>query len=131
MAHMKWRSGRGVGFLLVVLLVSASACQYISDRIQDCRQVSVDLVNRPPGGPAIHLTVDDERASAANLVEGSGFRRVNLCLARGDRAWFRAVRPDGEVVGVVACVLSLDPFQYEAERARVVWEPRGFICERF
>jgi len=116
------------GLLAAALL--ATGCEYVNDRFRTCKDLAIDLVNSQQNREAVNLIAEDETFGPDNLVAEGAARRRILCVERGDRKRFRAAR-NGEVIGVVNCIVSKAAFQYEIGSARVLWGPTGFTCENW
>lgn len=108
----------------------AGGCDYVQDRLRSCGHLQVDLVNSEQSLGPVSLFAEGEIASAAGLLESGASRRLLLCVERGDAKRFRALR-GAETLAVANCVVSRARYEYEATVARVVWDPRGLVCENW
>jgi len=109
-------------------LLTAGGCDYLEDRFQTCRDLRVDLINNRQARFPVHIASEDESFSEATYLESGATRRIVVCVKRGDRKSFRAMR-DGEIIGAVTCVVSMDRAENESSVARVEWDPDGFRCQ--
>jgi hypothetical protein len=114
--------------LALAVLLTAGSCSWLGDRFRTCRSLRVDLVNNRQARFPVHIASEDESFSDATYLESGATRRIVICVERGDRKSFRAMR-DGEVVGSITCVVSRDRAENEASVARVEWGPDGFRCQ--
>lgn len=131
---MKRRGGGGrwaVAALVVLVALSAVACEYLDDRTRECGRLNVQMVNRPPGGPPIHIAPEHEAFGAQSLLGPGQSRTVELCVEEGDIKLFRAGRADGTPVHAVKCGVLRSDWEWERAPARVVWDVDALYCENW
>jgi len=113
-----------------VAALATCGCDYLEDRFRTCGQLRVDLVNSQQTRLPVHIAAEGEPFSDQTLLAAAGSRRLVLCVERGDRERFRAMR-DGAVLDTVTCVVSRSREENEGVIARVLWAPGGFLCENW
>lgn len=117
-----------------VLVVAAGLltlrCDWVQDRFRACGHLQIDLVNGDQAiGPVSVLAEDEQPFPEAELASGASRRRL-FCVERGDAKRFRVVR-GGDTIAVANCVVSRARYEYESTVSRVVWDPRGLVCENW
>src|SRR5262245_31817044 len=114
----------------VLLALTFTGCDWFQDRFRQCGHMQVDLLNSEQSIEPISVLVEDEQAfPGAELASGASRRRL-LCVERGDAKRFRAMR-GSETLATANCVVSRSRYEYESTIARVVWDPRGLVCENW
>ena len=122
--------GRFPLLLALACLTGLGGCDFVEDHLRTCGSLRVDLTNSQQARLPVHLAAETESFSADTLLVSGASRRIVLCVERGDRRAFRALR-DGEVIGATTCVVSKARHEYESSIARVIWAPGGFRCENW
>ena len=103
-------------------------CDSLQDRLRTCGHLQIDLVNDDQSiNPVSILAEDEQPFPEAVLASGTSRRRL-FCVERGDAKNFRTVR-GGDTIAVANCVVSRARYEYESTISRVVWDPRGLVCE--
>ena len=125
---------RAVGGRVVAALMGAGlaggGCEYVQDRFRSCGQLHVDLVNSQQTLGPVNLVYEEEPVTAETLLVSGASRRVALCVEKGDRKRFRALRA-GQVLGAANCVVTRSRWEYDFSVAKVIWAPLGFDCENW
>ena len=122
------RSARAAA--LTPLLLALPGCDWVQDRFRTCGHVRVELVNGEQSlGPVAILAEHEAYFDEAVLASGAS-RGMQLCVERGDAKRFRTVRA-GETVAEANCVVSRSRHELESTIFRVVWDPRGLVCENW
>jgi hypothetical protein len=116
--------------LVLACLTGLGGCDLVEDHLRTCGSLRVDLTNSQQARLPVHLAAENESFSADTLLASGASRRIVLCVERGDRKAFRAMR-DGDVIGATTCVVSKARQEYESSIARVIWAPGGFRCENW
>lgn len=110
------------------IVLFASGCGYLQNRLKTCEDTSVDLINDEQTLGPIHLLGPEEAPSAQTLLQSGQARRITQCLDKGDVKRFRAQQPNETTpVATANCAASLA--SYETARPRVRWTPIGLRCE--
>lgn len=123
------RRHRSRRLILAALAVAlAPGCDSVQDRFRECRRVTVTLVNDRQSLTTANLIVEDEAVRTENLLAPGGAREVVVCVERGDRKRFLAVR-DGQIFAQATCVTTFSKTDLESARPRVVLQPAGIACE--
>jgi hypothetical protein len=112
------------------ILVTAGGCDWIQDRFRSCGHMSIDLVNSDQSIDPITILQESEQKAPELLLASGSSRRITQCVERGDVKRFRALRGDTPVA-VANCAVSRARYEYETTLARVVWDPRGLVCENW
>jgi len=106
------------------------SCDSLQDRLRTCGHLQIELVNDDQAiGPVSILAEDEQPFPEAVLASGTSRRRL-FCVERGDAKRFRVVR-GGDTIAVANCVVSRARYEYESTVSRVVWDPRGLVCENW
>ncbi len=105
-------------------------CDWVQDRFRECGHMQVDLVNSEQSIDPVSVLAEDEQPFPEALLASGASRRRLLCVERGDAKRFRAMR-GSDTLAVANCVVSRARYEYETTIARVVWDPRGLICENW
>lgn len=92
--------------------------------------MQVDLLNSEQSIDPVGILAQGEQPFAEAVLASGASRRLSLCVERGDAKRFRAVRGSA-VLAVANCVVSRARYEYETTIARVVWDPRGLVCENW
>ena len=92
--------------------------------------MQVDLLNSEQSIDPVGILADGEQPFAEAVLASGSSRSLSLCVERGDAKRFRALR-GAAVLAVANCVVSRAPYEYETAVARVVWDPRGLVCENW
>jgi hypothetical protein len=105
-------------------------CDWVQDRFRECGHMQVDLVNSDQSIGPVSVLVEDEQPFPEAVLESGASRRRLLCVERGDAKRFRAMR-GSDTLATANCVVSRSRYEYETTVARVVWDPRGLVCENW
>src|SRR5262245_15759130 len=116
--------------VLAVLLLAAPGCDWVQDRFRTCGHVRVELVNGEQSLGPVAILAEHEAYFDEAVLPSGGSRGMQLCVERGDAKRFRTVRA-GETVAEANCVVSRSRHEYESTIMRVVWDPRGLVCENW
>lgn len=128
---MKIRPAAATPTLLALALGSwCAGCSFVQDRFRSCGHLQVDLVNSDQSIDPVSILAESERPFAEAVLASGQSRRLLVCVERGDAKRFRAVR-GGDTLAVANCVVSRARDEYEASVARVVWDPRGLVCDNW
>ena len=116
--------------LAAAAALALTGCGWLEDRFQTCEHMQIDLQNSDQSiGPVTILADSEVDLGQGELTSGMS-RRIVQCVERGDSKRFRALRGI-ETLAVANCVVTRTRGQYDAVVARVVWDPRGLVCENW
>ena len=106
------------------------SCDWVQDRFRQCGHMQVALLNSEQSIDPVQILAEGEQHSAEAVLASGASRGLSLCVERGDAKRFRALR-GATVLAVANCVVSRARYEYETTVARVVWDPRGLVCENW
>jgi hypothetical protein len=113
-----------------ICVLAASGCDWLDDRLQTCGYMRVDLTNSEQSIDPVSVLTEAEKPFPEAVLASGSSRRLEMCVERGDAKRFRAMRRD-ETLATANCVVSRHRYEYETTVARVVWDPRGLVCENW
>lgn len=112
---------------LLALTLAWPACDGL-----ECEGLRVDILNSDQSLRAVQLIGPDEFPGENKVLRPGEERRIVPCVRVGDRRQFRALTADGsETLAVANCVVSRSGENIRNAVARVVWDPRGLVCENW
>ena len=114
-------------FLLVVAALPLWSCDAIQDVFRECRQVSVDMSVDRQALVGANVIAENEAVSASNFLGPGASRQLGVCVERGDRKRFIAVR-DGREQFQATCTVTFSKTGAETARPRVVLGPSDLAC---
>lgn len=114
-------------FSLVVAALLLWSCGAIQDRFRECRQVTVDMSVDRQALVGANVIAEDEAVSASNFLGPGTSRQLEVCVERGDRKRFIAVR-DGRLQFQATCTVTFSKTGAETARPRVVLGPSELAC---
>jgi len=118
---------RFVPGIILALALAGAACDGL-----ECEGLRVDILNSDQSLRAVQIIAPDEHPGEDKLLHPGEERRIVPCVRVGDRRTFRALSADGgEALAVVNCVVSRSGSNIQDAVARVVWDPRGLVCENW
>jgi hypothetical protein len=120
---------RRAALAVLAALVSPS-CDWLHDRFRQCGRIAVELHNSDQAIEPVQILAEGERSGDEALLPSGASRRISLCVERGDAKRFRAVRGT-DTLAVANCIVSRARYEYESTVMRVVWDPRGLVCENW
>lgn len=115
---------------LVLAGLLGAGCDWLEDRLQTCGDMRIDLLNSQQSLAAVSILAEDEQPFPEALLASGASRRIVQCVERGDAKRFRVLRGE-ETLAIANCTVSRGRYEYEAVVARVVFDPRGLVCENW
>lgn len=112
------------------MLIAGPGCDWVQDRFRSCGHVRVELVNGEQSLGPVAILAEHEAYFDEAVLPSNASRGMQLCVERGDAKRFRVVRA-GETVAQSNCVVSRSRQELESTVFRVVWDPRGLVCENW
>lgn len=112
----------------LVLGLLLAGCDYLENRFKDCSDTNVELINSQQTNAAVSIAGPGESFSDETELLPGQSRSFPMCLEKGNRKEFRALR-DNAIVATVVCVATHG--SYQAIVPRVQWGVTGFSCENW
>ena len=98
----------------------------------ECEGLRVDILNSDQSLRPVQVIGPDEFPGQEKVLAPGQQRRIVPCVRVGDRQSFRVLPADGsETLANATCVVSRSGTNIQEAVARVVWDPRGLVCENW
>lgn len=98
----------------------------------ECEGLRVEIVNSDQSLRPVQIIGPDEFPGQEKVLAPGQQRRIVPCVRVGDRKSFRVLTADGsETLANATCVVSRSGTNIQEAVARVVWDPRGLVCENW